>query len=221
MRIFWIFVLAAMLLNGLAMVSAAAEPAAPAAANQFAMIDMDKVISGYEAFKQANDEFSRYAMEVERKLDQNRRLRLLEDKEVQELKDLRAAVIKNPEQNLRQQQLEQLSDVREQELGSFEQKAATLTPEEQTRRNALIAIAQKRAGEVTAAEKNLTEARDEKNKTMAAPFNTAIKKALEKVAKQNRVSVIFNNSAVLWVALDLTEPVLAELNAAKKPAAGK
>jgi len=216
MRYFWLCLSTMMLL--VSEVSAGAQSAQPPpAAVNFAVVDMDKVVSGYEAFKQANEEFRRYFMEVERQLEMNRRLRLLEDREVQELKDLRAAVVLTPEQKIRLQQLEALSAAREEELAALEQRGASLTPEEQARRETLTAIAAKRAPEVAAEERKLAEARQKRNEEMSAPFNQAIKNALEKVAKQNRVAVIFSKEVVLWASLDLTEAVLGELNRAPQP----
>jgi len=199
-------------------VSAGAQSAQPSpAAMNFAVADMDKVLAGYQAYKQANEEFRRYAGEVERQIEMNRRLRLLEDQEVQELKDLRAAVVLTPEQKIRLQQLEALSAAREEELAALEQKAGSLTPEEQARRETLTAIAAKRAPEVAAEERSLSEALQKKNREMSAPFDAAINKALEKVAKENKVAVIFRKEVVLWVSLDLTEAVVGELNRAPQP----
>jgi Skp family chaperone for outer membrane proteins len=194
--------------------ASAKEAAAPAAG--FAMVDMERVVAGYEAYQQANDEFRRYYMEVERKLDLNRRMRLLDDKEAQELKDLKAAVVLSSAQRARLQELEGLSDTREQELIAFQQKGA-LTSEEEARRTVLIGIAERRAPELAAEERRLTEARQKRHEELSSPFNDSIRQALEKAAKKNGISVVFNSDAVLWAAVDLTEGVLAELNQAPKP----
>ncbi|NIM05900.1 MAG: hypothetical protein GTO55_00495, partial [Armatimonadetes bacterium] len=135
----------------------------PASAPGFAVVDMEKVISGYEAYKQANVEFRRYYMEAERQLEMNRRLRLLEDKEVQELRDLRAIVALSPEQKARLEHLESLSDAREREFVALEQKSVALTAEEEERRQTLAEIAAKRAPDVVAEERRLTEARQKRN----------------------------------------------------------
>jgi Skp family chaperone for outer membrane proteins len=212
MRFIWIIVL---LVAGIAcwtLTSPAGAAPAPSSAPVFAMVDMEKVVSGYEAFRNANEEYRRYFVETERQLEATRRQRLLTDKEVQELKDLRAAVALNPERKMRLQELESLSDAREQELVALEQKSGQLSPEEKARREELLAIAAKRAPEISAEEKRVNDARQKKNEDMSAPFNQSIKEALEKVAKDNRVSVLFTKDVVLWASLDLTDMVLAELN---------
>ncbi len=218
MRYFWLSLSAIILLVG--GIAAGAQPATPPAAVNFAVVDMDKVMTGYQAFQEANAEFRRYASQIDRQVDMNRRLRLLDDQEVQELKDLRAAAVLSPEQRIRLQSLEAFSDAREQELAALEQKSAgALTVEERARKEALNAISAKRALPVANEEKRLSEDLQKKNREMAGPFDAAIKKALEKLAQQNKVAAIFNKDAVLWTPLDLTEGVLNELNktTAKKP----
>jgi len=219
MRYFGLCLLGILLAAALFAAPSRAGEAAPTSAPLFAVVDMEKVFDGYEAYKAANQEFRSYFMEVERQLEMNRRLRLLEDGEAQEIKDLRAAVALSPEKKMRLQQLEALSDAREQELMALDQKGTSLTPEEQARKEYLTATAGKRAAQVAAEEKRLTEARQKRNEEISAPFNQTMKNALEKVAKQNRVSVIFNKEVVLWTPLDLTDAVLAELNKPPKKAA--
>ena len=223
MRALSYYLMAAVLL---ALCAAGATAAAPAPAPEpaaagfiLAVVDMDKVFAGYEAYKQASEQFRSFALEVERQVEMNRRLRLLEDNEVQELKDLRAAAVLTPEQKMRLQQLEGLSDAREQEYNTLNQKTSALTPEESARMEALVKLAAKRAQMVAAEERRLTQARQKKNEEMSTPFDSAVRSALEKVAKQHRVSMILTKEVVLWAALDLTEEILAELNHTAKPPA--
>jgi Skp family chaperone for outer membrane proteins len=211
MRSAWVLGLVLLILTSIA---SAALFAADPPATTLAMIDMEKVFNGYVSLKQANDEFARFAADTDRAIAQNRALRLLDDKEVQEIKDMRSASVLNADQKARLQTLENASDAREQELVAMEQKTS-LSADEQARRDQLMAIAQKRGPAVAAEEKRLTQAKDEKNKTMAAPFDAAIGVAVEKVAKQNHVGAIFRRETVVWATLDLTDQVLAELNKTK------
>jgi len=178
----------------------------------FAVIDMEEVLVGYEAYAQANEDFRTYFMEIEQQLELNHQLRLLNDSEMQELKDLRAAVALTPQQKARREELQGLSDKREMELNALEAKGNELTPSEKARRTELLEIGAKRSPAIAAEERRLTLARQKRNQEMSEPFNQAIKDALETVADRNGVSVIFTKDIVLWAKTDLTEEVLAELN---------
>jgi Skp family chaperone for outer membrane proteins len=196
----------------LALMSLAAMAGAAPASPLFAAVDTNKIEANYQAFKQGQEDFRTYNTEVERKLDLNRRLRLLEDKEAQELKDLRALTILKPEQSARMKELEGLSDSREQELMVLQDKGTNLTPAESARQQALMAIAAKRAPEVAAEEKRLTETRKSRYEALSNQFSQALQDAVEKVAKDKGVSLVFNKDMVIWAALDLSDAVIAELN---------
>jgi Skp family chaperone for outer membrane proteins len=191
---------------------AGAAPAGPL----FAAVDTNKIEANYQAFKQGQEEFRSYNTEVERKLDLNRRLRLLEDKEVQELKDLRTLTVLKPEQSSRLKELEGLSDSREQELVAFQEKGVSLTPTDTARQQNLLAIAAKRAPELTGEEKRLTEARKLRYEALSSQFSQSLQDAVEKVAKEKGVSLVFNKDLVIWAALDLSDAVIAELNKPEK-----
>jgi len=179
-------------------------------------VDTNKIEANYQAFKQGQEEFRSYNTEVERKLDLNRRLRLLEDKEAQEIKDLRALTVLKPEQSSRLKELEGLSDSREQELVALQEKGASLSPAENARQQNLLAIAAKRAPELTGEEKRLTEARKIRYEALSSQFSQALQEAVEKVAKEKGVSLVFNKDLVIWAALDLSDAVIAELNKPQK-----
>jgi Skp family chaperone for outer membrane proteins len=181
----------------------------------FAIVDMRKVTDGYKTLQQAKIDFNKFQDEIERKLTLSRALRLLDDNEVREIKDLRGSAILTADQKKRLQELESLSDAREQELTALGQKGAALTAEEKARRDALVAIAQKRAPTIEADEKQLTEERDNKNAEISVPLNQNIKNALDKLAKQHHVSAVFSKEVVVWAALDLTDPMINELNKPK------
>gem|GEM_PF-5100543 len=200
-----------LVLIGLILATSLAAGAAPAGP-LFAAVDTNKIEANFQAFRQGQEEFRSYNAEVERKLELNRRLRLLEDKEVQEIKDLRALTILKPEQSARLKELESLSDSREQELLALQDKGNNLTPAENTRQQALLTIASKRAPEVTAEEKRLTEARKARYETLSNQFSQALQEAVEKVAKEKGVTMVFNKDLVIWAALDLSDAVIAELN---------
>ncbi len=213
MRALAIALLALLLFAGTSALFAATPPA-ETASPKFATADWDRITAGYQAYRQAAAEFNHFLADINNQREMNQRLRLLEDNEVQELKDLRTMVALTPEQKIRLQQLESLSDAREQEFTTLSQKGQ-LTADEQARMNALTQIARKRAPAVEAEDRRLQQVSQKKNEEMSAPFSAAVQNALEKVAKQHNVSVIFTKDSVLWASLDLTDEVLTELNKTK------
>jgi Skp family chaperone for outer membrane proteins len=210
-------VLVGMSLLGLAAVAAGAAPAPPAKGEtRFAVVDMDKVMASYVAFAKAQDEFRGLSQETDRKIEANRRLRLLDDKEVQELKELRNLPVPKQQQSARLQQMEALSDLREQEFLALEQKGDNLTPQEKARKEELNSLAEKRAPEIVAEEKRLNDARKSRSEELSDPLLQAEQAAFAKVAKEKQVSMIFNKEVALWAELDLTDAVVAELNTPPK-----
>jgi Skp family chaperone for outer membrane proteins len=191
---------------------------APAAVAQeqalkLGVVDMAKVLDGYKAFKDADAEYKKLLSARQAQLQDRMAVRLLSEEELKEYQNVQAVVAPSEEQKKRMEQLRAVAQTREDELTGL-QRVASPTDEQKKRLTELQTLGDKSSQEISTLQQRLSDEINQRNKELSEQLNKKIEAALEAVAKEKRMDYILAKDAVLYGGRDLTDEVLAKLNAA-------
>jgi Skp family chaperone for outer membrane proteins len=199
---------ASLILLALVASGAAAQQQEP----RLGVVDMAKVLDGYKEFKSSDAEYKAFLTERQQQLQERMSVRMLGDDEMKEYQNLKSVTAPTAEQKQRLEQLRAVAETREKELTDL-QSVASPTDEQKKRMADLAAVADKSTKEIEDLQKRLSDEINQRNKELSEKLNSRIESALAAVAKDKRVDFILAKDAVLYGGRDLTDDVLAKLNA--------
>ena len=190
-----------------------AQPAPPGPT--IGVADVDQILNEYEEFDRLNQEFKQFQSEQAVAFEQRYGIRLLELEERQEYAQLTSDVVPPTSKNrARAAELLALSETREKDLerlrANTEPTAAEKSYLEQLQR-----LEESSRKELADLRQELMTAREAKHKELNRLITERIDRALEEVAKEKNLSLILSKPQVLYGGTDVTQAVLAKLNAEK------
>ena len=205
---------AAAVLIACALVAALATPLACAQerAPRLGIVDMAKVLSTYKEFQESDRQYKDFLRERQGQYAERATLRLLRPGELKEYQNLKAVTAPTEEQKSRMEQLRAVAETRETELRSLLSEANP-TDEQKTRRAELQDLARKSDPELEELRKRMNDEVDQRNKELSDTLNRKIEAALAVVARDKRLDFVLAKDAVLWGGVDITDDLLAKLNA--------
>jgi len=164
-------------LAALALVMASAAPASAAAeAPKLGVVDMARVAAEYRLMNELNQQLQDFQGDQERQLQEKQKTRLLTDEERQDYADLSAMAAPTDPNKKRLQELEKLSDTREQLVTELSQKQQR-TAEEEAELKQWGDLYRKRMSELASLQAELQASRltkyQELSKRVADNVNTA------------------------------------------------
>lgn len=218
-----------------ALALAAARPAQAQATPSVGIVDMGRINTEYQAIQQLTTQYQAFVREQQGKLDDRAKTRMLKDEELKEYMDLSQFGAPTEANKQRLAALAQESDTREKRLAELEQK--TRDEAEQKEYDDLNAIAKTRGPELKKLEDDLYGAVSGKREELLKVITDSVNAAVKAVAEQKKLSMVVAKAVidpnggsaplVLYGGTDITDDVLAKLNAAPaaaaapgKPAAG-
>ncbi len=192
-----------------------AGPAAAAAAPQLvlAVVDYQRLQSDYRGMQDANREFQDLMKQHQDRIQQHYKTRLLSAAEKQEFLDLTTTAAPTEARDQRLADLQQLSNTREQRLMELSQNKER-KPEEEEEYQQLNSLYQAGMAELGALQTELDQERQAKGDELLKQVNEAITKAVNVIAQEKKLTLVLHKEVVLFGGLDITDEVLAKLNAA-------
>jgi Skp family chaperone for outer membrane proteins len=190
----------------------AAAPAWCAAPPVIGTADHDKILSEFKQYQDAEKQYEAFRTQRQDQLDEAANTRLLDDKEKQQVLDLKAVAARTQAQNEQLAQLlgpiteARLKELRD--LTAIPQRDAT----QEARLKELSALLDKRNKEVADLKATLDEQINKQADDLMKPINDKIDAALAKVAEKEHLTAILDKGSVLYGGKDVTANVLAELN---------
>lgn len=207
---------------GLVLAALAAGPARAQAAPAVGTVDMGRINEEYQAIQQLTTQYQGFVREQQAKLAERAKTRLLNDAELKEYLDLSQFGAPTDANKQKLASLAQQSDTREEQLAELEQK--TRDAAEQKEYDDLSAVAKARGAELRKLEEDLTQAVSAKREELLKVIQDSVNAAIKSVAEQKKLSLVLAKAAliaessgapvVLYGGTDITEEVLAKLNAA-------
>jgi len=210
---------AAAILIACALIATLAAPSALAQerAPRVGVVDMSKVLDGYKEFQASDQQYKAFLRERQVQLAERASLRLLNPQELKEYQNLKQVTAPSDEQKRRIEELKAVADTREKELTGL-QAVTTPTEEQQKRLAELNDLQEKSNAELAQMEESARAEINQRNKELSDQLNKKIEAVLAAVAKDKRFDLVLAKDAVLYGGLDITDAVLAKLNA---PPTGK
>jgi outer membrane protein len=202
------FLVVSLMLAALVAPSAVAQQQTP----KLGVVDMAKVLDEYKEFKDADAEYKKLLAARQAQLQDRMAVRLLSADELKEYQNLQAVVAPSDEQKKRMEQLRAVAQTREDELTGL-QRVTSPTEDQKKRLAELQGLGDKSSQEISQLQQRLSDEINARNKELSEKLNKKIEAALEAVAKDKRMDYILAKDAVLYGGRDLTNEVLAKLNA--------
>lgn len=196
---------AGMLAAGLAQ---AAAPESPV----LAYVDMDKLAAGYVGMQDLNQQFQQFRAERDADLERKHKARLLDDEEQREFLDLATVAAPTEQRDKRLKELEDLSNQRERRLFTLREKKDR-SAEEEAEFQQLNSIYEKRMSELAQLQRERDEAVTAKYAELSKVITDSVDAAVKAVAEEQKLGMVFRKEVVLWGGVDITDDVLAKLNA--------
>jgi len=185
----------------------------PAAADStWGVVDMARVGADYKGMRDLNDQFQQFQIEQEKKLELRHKTRLLLDEERQEFLDLSQVAAPTEARVQRLQELENLSDERERRRFEL-RKQEERTEAEEAELKELDELYDKRMEEIAALQADVQQSRLAKYEELSKLVTESVSKAVKAVAEQRKLTIVVRKETVLFGGVDITDDVLAELNA--------
>ncbi len=188
----------------------AAEPAP-----SWGVVDMERVAAEYRGMHELNRQFQEFQREQDELLDTRYKTRALYAAERQEYLDLADMGAPTEERDKRLAELSDLSDQRERRLLALRQQGER-TPAEEEEYQQLKTVYDKRMGELAALQTDFQEARVAKRNELTKVVADSVHSAVTAVAEEKGLPIVLRKEVVLHGGSDITEEVLARLNA-KEP----
>jgi len=185
---------------------------AAAAAPSWGFVDMDRVAADYRGMQELNDQFQQFQMEQERQLREQHATRLLFDEERQEYLDLSHMGAPTEARGKRLAELRMLSDERERRLFEL-RKNEKRSEDEQAEYEPLNQLYERRMEDLTALQADFQQSRLAKYEELTKLVTESVDVAVKAVAEEQELGFVLRKEVVLFGGLDITEDVLARLNA--------
>lgn len=185
---------------------------AAAAAPSWGFVDMDRVGAEYRGMQELNGQFQQFQMEQERQLREQHTTRLLFDEERQEYLDLSHMGAPTEARDERLAELRMLSDERERRLFEL-RKNEERSEDEQAEYELLNRLYERRMEDLTALQADLQQSRLAKYEELTKLVTESVDVAVKAVAEEQELGLVLRKEVVLFGGLDITEDVLARLNA--------
>ena len=188
-------------------------PACAAIADtSWGVVDMGRVEEEYRGMQDLNQQFQEFQREQEREFETRRITRALYEEERQEFLDLLQMGAPTDEREARLAELEALSDQRERRLVELDQMPAR-SPEQEQDYQAIKELYDKRVAELAALQASIREARVAKYEELSKVIADSITGAVKAVAEEKKLPLVLRKDVVLYGGSDITDEVLAKLNA--------
>jgi len=185
---------------------------AAAAALSWGFVDMDRVGAEYRGMQELNGQFQQFQMEQERQLREQHTTRLLFDEERQEYLDLSHMGAPTEARDERLAELRMLSDERERRLFEL-RKNEERSEDEQAEYELLNRLYERRMEDLTALQADLQQSRLAKYEELTKLVTESVDAVVKAVAEEEKLGIVVRKDVVLFGGLDITEDVLARLNA--------
>lgn len=203
------------LIGALAGVTLLAPARAAAPAAQWGVVDTDRVAAEYDQMTALNAQFQQFQREQETELERQHKTRMLSDDERREYLDLIQMGAPTPERDARILELGGLSDDRENTLLDLRENDSR-TPEEEADYTRLNQLYQTRVKELADLQLRAQQAVRAKLEEFNKIVTDNVQQAVEAVAEEKQLSIVIRKDAVLHGGVDITDDVLAELNASQQ-----
>ncbi len=177
-----------------------------------AYVDMDKLSAGYKGMQDLNQQFQQFRAQKDAELERQHKARLLNDEERQEYLDLATVAAPTEQRDKRMKELEELSNQRERRLFTLREKKDR-TPDEETEFQQLNAIYEKRMSELAKLQHERDQAVTAKYQELSKIITDSVDAAVKVVAEEKKLTIVLRKEVVLWGGVDITDDVLAKLNA--------
>jgi Skp family chaperone for outer membrane proteins len=210
-----------------ALALAAPLPAQAQSAPAIGTVDMGRINAEYQAIQQLTTQYQGFVREQQAKFEDRGKTRMLNDAELKEYMDLSQFGAPTEANKQRLTALAQESDTREKRLAELERK--TRDEAEQKEYDGLSGIAKVRGPELAKLEDDLTQAVSAKREELLKVITDSVNAAVKAVAEQKKLTVVVAKAVidpnggsaplVLYGGTDITDDVLAKLNAAPAAAA--
>jgi len=191
-----------------------AAPAKPAAEMKVGLVDMEKVWKDYELSKKYSDEFSKNRVNKKAQLDRWDRNRLLVEEQLKELDTLYGKATPTDGDKARIKAIEDEATKLDVELKDLQAKKEP-TPDEKKRLEELNA----RGTKMDETLQKMAEQADAELVDLNTKWSKEVKDnviaAIQKVAEQKGIPLVFDKMVVLFGGTDLSDPVVEYLNKKK------
>jgi Skp family chaperone for outer membrane proteins len=185
---------------------------APAGSNfNFAVIDLQKTVTGYTETTKAQEELAAFDRQVRKQVDDREAGRFLDDNEKKELASLQAIANLSADQKKRLGTLTQTNNSRYQQFRGL-QVNPNRTPQEDEQYKMLLTRSDSMDKDLDALVEKLREDLQKKNEEVSNRLNESVQKAINTVATEKAMPAVFDKAAVLHGGTDITDDVLAVLN---------
>ncbi len=181
-------------------------------APRLGVVDMDRIAVEYRAMQDLNQQFQQFQRSQDEALEARYKTRVLDDDERQEYLDLADMGAPTAERDKRLSELADLSDTRERRLLELRQKEER-SPFEEDEYDQLRVLYDMRMQELAAVQADLQQTRRAKQEELTKVVTDSVDGAVKAVAEEQQLSTVVRKEMVLYGGLDITEDVLAKLNA--------
>ena len=175
-------------------------------------VDMEKLAAGYKAMQDLNQQFQTFAAQQDAQFEQRQKARMLSDEEQREFLDLATAAAPTETRDKRLQELEDLSNQRERRLLDLRENKPR-TPEEEKEYQYLSGISEKKMAELVAMKQDQEKVVRAEYERLSKIVTDGLDAAVKAVAEQQKLAIVVRKDMVLWGGVDITDAVLAKLNA--------
>ena len=179
---------------------------------KWGVIDMERVAVEYQEMQRLNQEFQDFQRNQEIELQEKHTTRLLTDAERQEFVDLSAMGAPTEARTQRLKELRELSDEREQRLLELGKKDEC-TEEETAERQELEARYEARVTALAALQAEMKASRVGKYEELSKLVADGVDNAIKAAAEEQKLALVLRKDSVMYGGVDITEAVLAKLNA--------
>lgn len=176
------------------------------------LVDVQKVESSYQEFQAKKQEYQQFRQQELNKLHQQMVVAMLSEQDAKEYQGLLGLAAPTDAQKTRIAELEKAAAAAEQEMDSLGNSRQPLT-DDQTKR---LKELQAKAAAVDSSRDQVDGRLKSKYQELSDKLTANVKKAIEQVAKQEKLTVVLFKDQVLYGGQDVTDKVIEVLN---KPAA--
>jgi len=173
---------------------------------------MERVAAEYRGMHELNRQFQEFQREQDELLDTRYKTRALYAEERQEYLDLADMAAPTEERDKRLAELADLSDTRERRLLALRQRTERSAAEEEEYQQ-LRAVYDERMNELAALQAGIQQARVAKRDELTEVVADSVHSAVKAVAEEKGLPIVLRKEMVLHGGSDITEEVLAMLNA--------
>jgi len=187
-------------------------------ASTLATVDFQKIVSESKARKDISDQLQAMRARFDKQLQRRDQMPFLTEAEQKELDEIdkKDVAARSEAEKKRWDELVKKATDLSNEIQALRQKPEKdLTAEDKKKISDAEQTFVKAQQQYAALRDQLTNELQQFEKTNSEKLMKEIRAAVTKVAEPKGITMVFNNEVVLYAGVDLTEPVLAELNKKK------